>query len=113
MNLKNRCLEYFNYFSNKDIDNVMIMFDSKQQPNAIFLKDWNIEADAEKLKLSISDIFDSVDTIKVFPLSLHREDNVVFCQIKILVNNEEELDVIDVITFNENGYIKNIKAYKC
>lgn len=109
MSLKNRCLEYFYYFSNKDIDNVMHMCDG-----SVKLKDWDIDVKGlKKVNKSIMDIFNNVDTIKVVPLSLIQEDNIVCCEINILVNNNEKLDVIDVITFNEYGLIESIKAYKC
>ena len=109
MSFKNKCLEYFDFFSNKKIDSVMVMCDTY-----VSLKDWDISVSGKnEVRNAVMKIFDNVDTIKIFPISLHREDNVVFCQIKIIVNNDEELDVIDVITFNEKGYIRSIKAYKC
>lgn len=119
MNLKNRCLEYFNHFSNKDIDKVMRMCDGPVE-----LKDWDIDVKGfGEVQRSIVNIFDNVDTIKIIPLSLYQDElqliektvrgYVVCCQIEILVNGEEKLDVMDVITFNEDGFIKSIKAYKC
>jgi len=109
MNLKNRCLEYFNHFSNKDIDNVMRMCDGPVE-----LKDWDVDAKGiSVVKMAIMNIFNNVDTIKITPLTLTQEYNTVCCQISILINNVDKLDVVDVITFNEDGFIKSIKAYKC
>lgn len=121
--LKNLCLKYFDEFSNKELDNIANMFDLKS--NQIELKDWNVQKKGiADIKHVYSDIFKGYDEIRVIPLSLHQEDNIVCCQIRIEfikrsikdgASKKETtfLDVMDVITFNNYGYIQSIKAYKC
>ena len=40
------------------------------------------------------------------------ENNFVFAELKIVVNDDEELKVVDLIEFNKKGKIISIKAFK-
>jgi len=107
MNLKNKCLEYFNLFSDKDLNAIVGMFDTK-----ISLIDWNVKVEGLKnVESAIDDIFNSVEGITIVPKSFYQEGDTVCCQIDIFVDGDV-IDVIDIITFND-GKIQNIKAYKC
>ena len=59
-------------------------------------------------------IFLSVDSIKVTPLNFYsNDDGTEFAiDIKITINNKEILNVVDLISFNNEGLINSIKAYK-
>jgi hypothetical protein len=115
MIFKNLALEYFNAFSNKDVTTLQSMFDTN-----ITLRDWEInESGVSSVIEANTKIFDSVDTIKVTPVSLYQEHTVflqehttVVAELEILINNVETILVTDIITFNNLGKILSIKAYK-
>tara|TARA_Y100000589_G_C27179589_1_gene640191 strand:- start:2238 stop:2570 length:333 start_codon:yes stop_codon:yes gene_type:complete len=106
--LKKLSINYFELFSNKDIENLKLMFD-----NNIKLRDWEIDAQGinEVIKANLN-IFNSVNTIKVKPILIVEEDNFIFAEIDILVNDKDSLRVVDIIEFNANSKIVSIKAFK-
>jgi len=108
MDYKNLALNYFYRFSNKDIQSLKTMFDSR-----ITLKDWNINAQgmAEVINAN-QDIFDQVSSIRVTPRALYEQHQTVVAELEIVVDDREHLAVVDVITFNEKGLITGIRAYK-
>jgi hypothetical protein len=107
-NLKNVCLQYFIAFSNKNINILPSFFNA-----GVCLEDWNIKAYGFKEVIEANEkIFSDVNTIKVTPKTMYQDDNVVCCEIDILVNGEELINVIDVIEFDDIDYILKITAYK-
>jgi ketosteroid isomerase-like protein len=109
--LKDRALEYFTAFSNKDLDTLASMFDDH-----ITLRDWEMSAAGKTLVLGANKhIFDSVEIITVTPLKLYQDDNTVTAEISIDVyDNDGEttvLKVVDVIEF-VGDKIRSVRAYK-
>jgi hypothetical protein len=105
--LKQLATRYFETFSRKDLDSLAGMFTA----NAT-LRDWNGSAEGKTDVLAANkNIFDSVDTIVVTPLSLYQDGNTVAAEIEVLINSEEKLLVVDIITF-ENNKISDLRAYK-
>lgn len=45
-------------------------------------------------------------------ISKYEDNNTVCCEILITINGIDKIQVIDVITFNEQTKIESIKAYK-
>ena len=78
------------------------------------LTDWDIaESGKDDVVAANKRIFDSVESIIVKPLCIYSDgDDSFAAEILILVNDEEFLEVVDVICFNEEGLIDSIKAYK-
>lgn len=108
MDYKNRALNYFNAFSEKNLLNLKFMFDQN-----VTLRDWDIYARGVVDVMEANQkIFDSVDTIKVTPLALYQQDTTVIAELTILVNGTETLLVTDIIEFTNDGKIKRIRAYK-
>ena len=107
-NLKKLSINYFELFSNKDIENLKLMFDSN-----VKLRDWEIDAQGidDVIKANLN-IFNSVDTIKVHPILIVEEGNFIFAEINIIVNDKETLKVVDIIEFNSNFKIISIRAFK-
>jgi hypothetical protein len=103
-----KILEYFNYFSNKDINQLSNLFDDD-----ITLVDWNISATNKNNVIQANkDIFNSVQTINVEIVNISEKEKTFFCQLIITINGSEKIDVVDIIEFNNVGKIKSIKAYK-
>jgi hypothetical protein len=105
--LKQLATGYFATFSRKDLDGLAGMFTA----NAA-LRDWTGSAEGKTDVLAANkNIFDNVDTITVTPLSLYQDGNTVAAEIEVLINGEEKLLVVDVITF-EGDKITGVRAYK-
>ena len=79
----------------------------------IYLQDWEIRAVGKAaVLLANENIFSSVNTIEATPTSLYCESNVVVAELKICVNKQTNLLVVDIIEFDKSGKIKAIRAYK-
>lgn len=50
-------------------------------------------------------------SIKIDVLSIYENESTVTAELKIVIDNKEELYVIDVITINLEGKISSIKAF--
>jgi len=109
MKNKESVLNYFETFSNKNIDELEKMFSDD-----IVLIDWNFYSTGKELVVKdFKTIFQDVDTIQVTPVKFYsRSDADYAVQIEILVNGQETLEVIDTLKFNDDGLINYIEAYK-
>ena len=107
-NLIDRANIYFDTFSNKDLDGLKQMF-----VDDVTLRDWDINVSGiDNVLEANSNIFNSVQTIKVNPIDLYRDGNVVIAEIEILINEDERILVTDILEYDENNKIKSIRAYK-
>ena len=108
MDLKNLCLKYFNAFSNKDLERIEEMIVAGVQ-----LRDWDIKAYGSiDLIAANKRIFDSVESIIVIPVAMYQEGSTVIAELEIIVDGKEHINVVDIITFNEQQKIIKITAYK-
>ena len=107
-NIKDSAQSYFKIFSEKNINGLREMFDDN-----VTLRDWEIDKQGiENVLKANLNIFQNVKTIKVIPQNIVSENNFVFAELKIIVNGDEELKVVDIIEFNKKGKIISIKAFK-
>ena len=107
-NIKDAALFYFKTFSEKNIDGLREMFD-----NNVTLRDWDIDKKGIESVLKANlNIFQNVKTINAIPQNIISENNFVFAELKIVVNDSDELKVVDLIEFNKKGKIISIKAFK-
>ena len=107
-NIKDSAQSYFTIFSEKNINGLREMFDDN-----VTLRDWDIDKQGiENVLKANLNIFQNVKTIKAIPQNIISENNFVFAELKIIVNSDEELKVVDMIEFNKKGKIISIKAFK-
>ena len=107
-NIKDTALSYFKTFSEKNIDGLREMFDYN-----VTLRDWDIDKKGMESVLKANlNIFQNVKTINAIPQNIISENNFVFEELKIVVNDSDELKVVDLIEFNKKGKIISIKAFK-
>ncbi len=107
-NIKDTALSYFKTFSEKNIDGLREMFDDN-----VTLRDWDIDKKGIESVLKANlNIFQSVKSINAIPQNIISENNFVFAELKIVVNDDDELKVVDLIEFNKKGKIISIKAFK-
>ena len=101
--------EYFETFSNKDLAGLQELF-SKD----IRLRDWEIKAiGLEDVLKANKNIFINVETIQVNPLEIYNDGNTVIAELEIDINNgQESLLVLDIIEFDNENKILEIRAYK-
>lgn len=109
MSIINSSRKYFNTFSNKDLLGLEELF-SKD----VRLRDWETEAvGLEEVLKANKTIFESVDSIKVDPLRIYNEKNIIIAELKIDVDKGKDvLLVVDVIEYDNTGKICSIRAYK-
>ena len=107
-NIKDIALSYFKTFSEKNIDGLREMFDDN-----VTLRDWDIDKKGIESVLKANlNIFQNVKTINAIPQNIISENNFVFSELKIVINDVDELKVVDLIEFNKKGKIISIKAFK-
>lgn len=107
MSNKELCLEYFQLYANKNIAGISEMFSED-----IVLRDWKIMVSGKQLALAeTKKNFGSVQVIEIQPIYVHESDDTVIAELKIIIDDKEELFVADIITFNSAGKISSIRAY--
>ena len=108
VNIKEIALSYFKTFSQKNINGLSEMFDDN-----VTLRDWDIDTQGIESVLKANlNIFQKVKNINVIPQNIISEKNFIAAELKIIVNDAEELKVVDLIEFNKKGKIISIKAFK-
>lgn len=104
---KELCLLYLKKYEEKDIKSIEKMFSDD-----IVLRDWKIRVEGKENALSETlKNFESVESIKIDVISIYENESTVAAELKIIINNKEELYVMDVITINSEGKISSIKAF--
>ena len=99
---------YFAAWNDHDLHRLKLLFDKK-----IVLKDWDInEVGIEDVLNANSNIFKNFHNIKVEVLDMAVSQKKVMAEIKVFINKEESIDVVDILEF-EQDLIKKIKAFKC
>ena len=99
---------YFAAWNDHDLQRLQLLFDEK-----IVLKDWDIYAvGIDDVLNANSNIFKNVPDIKVEVLGMAVYQTKVFAEIKVLISEEESIDVVDILEL-ENDLIRKIKAFKC
>jgi hypothetical protein len=109
MDLQTLTRGYFSAFENKNLEAL-----KETYSDDVVLKDWDIECHGIDEMLSANgSLFNNVDNIHVAVIRCC-VDNVLqttTAEICITLDGEEIL-VADIITFNQDGKIKSIRAYK-
>ena len=101
------CHEYLQKYAEKDIEAIAALFS-----DTIILRDWKIRVVGKELALlETQKNFDAVSSLDIIILATYENKNVVAAELKITIDGSEELFVVDVITFNDNGKITSIRAY--
>ena len=99
---------YFAAWNDHDLHSLKVLFDEK-----IILKDWDIyEVGIEAVLNANSNIFQNFPNIKVEVFDMSVSQKKLMAEIKVFINEEKSIDVIDVFEF-EQDLIKKIKAFKC
>lgn len=105
-------IQYFEYFSNKDLEGLRNMF-----ADNVELKDWENSAEGIDNVLAINkQIFENHRRIRVVLLSeaSTKVNDITryFCQIRIVIDEWSNVNVVDIIDFNNDNKIVKISAYQ-
>jgi hypothetical protein len=101
-------LLYFDAFQSRDIERVKPFFSE-----SVSLRDWDIDAKGvSDVTEANNSIFNSVTSISVAPLNVISQDNMVWAELDIVINDSVFLRVVDIIEFDEDGKIRSIRAFK-
>lgn len=112
INMSNRTkksvvIAYLQYYESKNLKGIEDLFSED-----IVLRDWKIRVEGKRQALGeTKKNFDAVDELKIEVLDLYENENTVAAELKIIINNKEELYVVDVITINADAKISSIKAF--
>ena len=117
MSMKDRALKYFEAFSNKNLDIL-----SEIYADDIVLEDW---VETHRGKDSVIEanrgLFETIEIVTIKVLELFgcgcskKIAGSVSCKIEITLADAEDnttlLEVVDILEFDEDGKISDIKAY--
>ena len=108
MDLLDKCNYYFKVFSKKKIDELSKLFSDD-----ITLRDWENNTSGKTEVLNVNKkILNNVESINVVPVNLYKNENKIIAELEIIINCKEKIFVVDIISFNNDGKIKSIKAFK-
>ena len=106
--LKPICKEYFWAWGDKNISKLAEMF-----AEDVRLRDWNQTAfGREQTLIANNNIFTSVKTCSALPLYMYQDGNTVACRLNVYINDDNAFEVLDLITFNDEGKIVEILAFR-
>lgn len=100
-------LAYLRHYARKDLDRVSGMF-----ADEVRLRDWNISVVGKAAAVAeTSRNFESCQSIEIQVLGIYESGNTVAGELHIVVDGNTQLYVVDVISFDNDGKIKSIRAY--
>lgn len=106
--LKPVCKNYFFDWSDKKLDKLAELFDDE-----IRIRDWNGTAFGKEQALAFNQgIFNAVDKCVALPLYMYQDGLTVACRLNVYINNDNAFEVLDLITFNEQGKIVELLAFR-
>lgn len=98
---------YLKCYENKDLESISSMFSED-----ITLRDWKISVSGyENALAETRKNFKNAESLSISILNIMESEDSASAELKIVVNNEEILFVVDVLTFNDKGLISSIRAY--
>ena len=99
---------YFSAWNERDLGALRNLFDKD-----IVLKDWDVhEVGIENVLQANTNIFKAFPLAKIDIISIATNSKKIMCEIKVVLNERESIDVVDILNI-ENNLIKDIKAFKC
>lgn len=98
---------YFQSFCKKDVASLEVLFS-----DSIVLTDWSVQVVGKQNLLDFNQrFFNSVGDIRIDVDKIAIGLDTVIAEIRVIVANTE-LSVVDVIEFDQDNKIREIRAYK-
>ena len=107
MSLRDQFLAYLEAYSAKDLERVADMFTDE-----IALRDWKISVTGKQSAVAeTAKNFDAANSIEISVTGTYESSDTVAGELKITVDETEVLHVVDVVSFDNAGRIRSIRAY--
>ena len=98
---------YFQNFCKKDVASLEVLFS-----DSIVLTDWNVQVVGKQNLLDFNQrFFNSVGNIRIDVDKIAIAQDTVIAEIRVIIA-DTEISVVDVIDFDQDNKIKEIRAYK-
>lgn len=106
--LSDLAIEYFNAFGRSDILHLKKCFSDD-----VSLRDWSLEASGiESVLNEYANIFKSLSEVAIDVVNLYEIEATVVAELIITAKEIDSIKVVDILSFDENGKIRSIRAYK-
>ena len=107
INLKKTVKQYFKSFNNHSSIQLSKLF-----ANNIQLRDWEVNLQGKKaVLLHNNKIFRENKKINVKILKLFTKNKIVVAELFISINKRKNINVVDILTYNNKYLITSIKAF--
>lgn len=107
MTNRDRFLAYLHAYESRDIDRVADMF-----ADDVSLRDWKIAVQGKAAAIAETKLnFESARSIRIQPLRLFEGEASVAGELRILVDDDIELFVVDVLDFDPQGRVRAVRAF--
>ena len=101
-------LMYFQRFCKKDVASLEVLFS-----DSIVLTDWDVQVIGKENVLNFNNrFFNSVNEIRIDVDRVAIGHDTIIAEIKVILDNKVVAQVVDVIEFDQDNKIKEIRAYK-
>jgi hypothetical protein len=108
MNLAARFRHFLDCYAAQDLAGI-----SRLLAPAVTLRDWNLSVHGQAaVEAETQRNFDNATTIRIEVLRLHESERSVSGELRIVVDGNIELFVVDVLDFDAEGRITAIRSYK-
>jgi hypothetical protein len=99
---------FLSAYERKDIDAI-----SEMLAEDVVLRDWNLEVSGlEAAVAEYSKNFRDADSLRITVNQILESESGVAAELEIVVNGSENLNVVDIFTFNDDNEITSVVAYK-
>jgi len=106
--LSERAIKYFDAFGSADIAGVSDFLSEN-----VCLRDWNLDVcGINAVLIEYSNIFKSLSSIAVCVVAIYEVELTVIAELIITAEEIGAIKVVDVLSFDEKGKIRSIRAYK-
>ncbi len=108
MTADQRFAAYLAAYAAKDLEAVAAMF-----ADGVSLRDWKISVRGKDAALAETQKnFDAARSIAIEILATYASANAIAGELRIVVDDSEVLYVVDVVSFDAQGRIEAIRAYR-
>jgi ketosteroid isomerase-like protein len=99
---------FLSAYESKDLGKI-----SSQLADGVVVRDWNLEVVGKANALrEFAKNFEQARSLSIQVIQLHSSNNGVAAEVEIVVNGEDVLRVVDILTFGINGEVTSIVSYK-
>lgn len=104
---KDRFIAYLRAYESKSL----LLIEAMLSEN-VSLRDWRIHVKGKtSVMIETKNNFNGANFIQIYPLHLYEAETSVAGELRIVIDHSDELFVVDIIDFTEDGKICSIRAF--